>query len=62
MTRRTSYRLHSATAGRTPCPCQPSSFGLTAHELRAEIRRLHRAGWAFWELRCRFINPREIRK
>jgi hypothetical protein len=39
---------------------RPSSYGLTRRELRAEIRRCHRLGWQLWELRYRFVHPREI--
>jgi hypothetical protein len=39
---------------------QPSSFGLTRHELTAEIRRCRRAGWQTWEIRVRFIDPRSV--
>lgn len=31
-----------------------NDFGLTAAELRAEMRRLQRAGWQLWELARRF--------
>jgi len=55
-----SPKAPTATAPRTSgCP-RPSSFGLTRRELRAEILRCHRLGWQLWELRYRFVHPREI--
>lgn len=42
-------------------PCrQPSDYGLTPEELRAEIRRCQEAGWQPWEIRARFMNPNTI--
>lgn len=35
--------------------CNP--YGLSAAELRAEIRRLTARGWQLWELRARFDCP-----
>lgn len=35
---------------------QPSDFGLTPDELRAEIRRCQAAGWQPWEIRARFVR------
>lgn len=55
--RRGHLRLvDSQSAGRRParglnCTC---TYGLTAAELRAEMRRLQRAGWQLWELARRF--------
>jgi hypothetical protein len=34
------------------------TYGLSAAELTAEIRRQHAAGWARWELAERFADPR----
>lgn len=59
-----SYRLTPLDDGRqdplesTFRPPQPSSYGLTVEELRAEIRRCQNAGWQPWELRARFTDPR----
>jgi hypothetical protein len=38
-------------------PRAPSTFGLTAPELIAEARRLHRAGWALWEIELTLALP-----
>lgn len=35
---------------------EPSTFGLSAAELAAEVRRCRRAGWFRWELRSRFAG------
>lgn len=41
---------------------EPSDFGLTISELRAEITRCQRAGWQPWELRERFRNPTDVQR
>jgi hypothetical protein len=43
-------------------PHQPASFGLTARELRAEIRRCYAAGWRLDELRLRFVSPSTLER
>jgi hypothetical protein len=45
-----------------PRPVEPSDFGLTIPELRAEIARCQRAGWQPWEIRARFKNPADLRR
>lgn len=49
--RRPRAEVTAAAAG-------PSTYGLTARELTAEIRRRHADGWARWELSARFADPR----
>jgi hypothetical protein len=41
-------------------PEGPDDFGLSTSELWAEIARCQRAGWARWELRRRFADPRGL--
>lgn len=38
----------------------PSTFGLSATQLRGEVDRCRAAGWEHWELRVRFVDPREV--
>jgi hypothetical protein len=45
-----------------PRPSEPSTFGLTVRELRAEINRCKRLGWQDWELRVRFVNPDDLQR
>jgi hypothetical protein len=65
--RAASYRVppldHSGLRDPLETPCrqrEPSSFGLSEIELRAEIARCQRAGWTAEEIRVRFVNPRMI--
>lgn len=44
---------------RTRLALQANPFGLTLHEVRAEIRRCAANGWQLWELRLRFANDRK---
>jgi hypothetical protein len=39
---------------------RPSDFGLTRRELRAEVVRCRRGGWARWELEARFHDPATV--
>lgn len=54
--RRARLRLvHDAGRGRVARTCACTrTFGLTAHELRAEMRRLTSRGWQLWEVARRF--------
>ena len=45
---------------RLATPPGPSDFGLTRAELRVEVTRLQRLGWAQWEIRARLVNPDEV--
>lgn len=47
---RLAHSVGRRRAGRYDC----NPFGLTAAELRAEIRRCARQGWQLWEIRRRF--------
>lgn len=54
MARRAGLRL-AYSAGRRPARLRcTNDFGLTATELRAEMRRLTSRGWQLWEVARRF--------
>jgi hypothetical protein len=53
MGRRARLRL-AYSAGRTARLRCTNDFGLTAAELRAEMRRLTSRGWQLWEVAYRF--------
>lgn len=54
MTGRTTTEAPATTAG----AFGPSPYGLTRHEIRAELRRLAAAGFQLWEIRKIFGHPR----
>jgi hypothetical protein len=45
---------------RRPEPTGASTFGLSAAELSAEVASRRLDGWRTWELRARFVDPREL--
>lgn len=60
MTARAGRRLrlvHDAGQRRPARAFDCNPYGLTAAELRAEIRRLTERGWMTWEIRARFCPP-----
>lgn len=40
-----------------PTGREPSTFGLTGDELRAEAERLVASGWGCWEIRATLVRP-----
>ena len=43
-----------------PCQRQPSTYGLTAHELAEHRRQLLRESWALWEVQAVLAEPDEV--
>lgn len=63
MTSRTPHGIPGAVtapgSSRTRTALLHNPYGLTLHEVRAEIRRCAARGWQLWEIRLRFANDRK---